>query len=229
VGIQERKEREKEARVNEILRAAEEVFFEKGLQSATMDEIAAKAELGKATLYIYYKSKEDLYLAVAMKGSAILYDMFVAGTSSGEPVLKLIMNLGDAYYRFFKEHRNYFRMYYFLENAEMHTQVSDEMMSRCFQSDSKIWDLVIGLITRAINEGELRPDLDPFQAAVILWSNENGLMRQMDRMGEYWHQRMNIDLDATLKMANRIILEGMMTEQAKKESAMSHSLPTVNP
>jgi AcrR family transcriptional regulator len=219
LGIQERKEREKEARNAEILRAAESVFLEKGLQAATMDEIAARAELGKATLYLYYRSKEDLYLAVMMKGSAILYDMFVAATSTGEPPLKLILNLGEAYYQYFKEHRNYFRMYYFFENAGMHTQVSPEMKSRCFENDKKIWDLVIGLITAAIRAQDLRSDLEPFQAAVMLWANANGLMRQMDRMGEYWRTGMNIDLDSTLRLANTLLLQGMMTEKGKEEFA----------
>ena len=57
MGIHERKEREKEHRRDEILNAAQKVFFEKGLQSATMDEIAEAAELSKGTLYLYYGSK----------------------------------------------------------------------------------------------------------------------------------------------------------------------------
>lgn len=67
MGIQERKEREKESRKEEIINAAQKIFFEKGLPAATMDEIAEAAELSKGTLYLYYKSKEDLYLAVTMR------------------------------------------------------------------------------------------------------------------------------------------------------------------
>ncbi|MEO8168159.1 MAG: helix-turn-helix domain-containing protein, partial [bacterium] len=60
MGIIERKEREKEHRREDIIAAAQKIFFEKGLPSATMDEIAEAAELSKGTLYLYYKSKEDL-------------------------------------------------------------------------------------------------------------------------------------------------------------------------
>jgi TetR/AcrR family transcriptional regulator len=55
MGIVERKEREKEHRKEEILDAAQKVFFERGLVTATMDEIAETAELSKGTLYLYYK------------------------------------------------------------------------------------------------------------------------------------------------------------------------------
>jgi AcrR family transcriptional regulator len=219
MGIPERKEREKEARKEEILDAAEKVFFEKGLLMATMDEIAGLAELGKSTLYLYYKSKEDLYLAVMMRGSERLYELFSASTSTGEPTLKLIKNLGDAYYEFFKAHRNYFRMYYFFENEEMHKQVSEEMKGKCYQNDRRIWDIVVGLIRKAVEEGLFRSDINPEQTAVILWSNSNGLMRQMDRMGTYWRDGMHVDLEDTLRKANSFVVQGMMTERAKKEFA----------
>ncbi|MDL1893205.1 helix-turn-helix transcriptional regulator, partial [Sphingobacteriales bacterium CHB3] len=52
MGIIERKEREKEQRREEIVTAAEKIFFEKGLAIATMDEIAEAAELSKGTLYL---------------------------------------------------------------------------------------------------------------------------------------------------------------------------------
>ena len=219
MGIPERKEREKEARKEEILDAAEKVFFEKGLPAATMDEIASVAELGKSTLYLYYKSKEDLYLGVMMRGTERLYALFRAAVSTGEPTLKLIKNLGDAYFEFFRSHRNYFRMYYFFENQEMHRQVSEEMKTRCFQNDQRIWEMVIGLIRTAVEEGLFRSDIDPEQTAVILWSNSNGLMRQMDRMDSYWRDGMKVNLEDTLRKANSFVLQGMMTETAKKEFA----------
>lgn len=217
MGIQERKDREKEQRSEEILNAAEKIFFEKGLNAATMDEIAEKAELGKSTLYLYYKSKEDLYLAVMMRGGEILHSMFREATSTGEPTLKLIKNLGDAYYEYFKQHRNYFRMYYFFENTELHTQVSEEMSAQCAHHDQRIWKIVFDVIQRAKDEGMLEASLDPVQAGVILWSNENGLMRQMDRADNYWTSVMHVDLDATIRKANAYVLEGMMTEKAKKQ------------
>ncbi len=128
MGIQERKEREKEQRREEILRAAEMVFFEKGLAQATMDEIAERAELSKGTLYLYYSSKEDLFLGVLTRGMAILHDMFRKATSTGEPTIKLIQNLGHAYYEFFTRHRNYYRLFYFFDSPGLHSHVSEQMI-----------------------------------------------------------------------------------------------------
>ena len=65
MGIQERKERERERRRQQIIVAAKKVFSEKGFNKATMDDIAGEAELSPGTLYLYFKNKEELYLVVA--------------------------------------------------------------------------------------------------------------------------------------------------------------------
>jgi TetR/AcrR family transcriptional regulator len=217
MGIKERKEREKEARREEIVGAAEKIFFEKGLAQATMDDIAEAAELSKGTLYLYYKSKEDLYLSVAMKGSEILCQMFLRIIESGEPTIKMIFDLGEAYYEYFKTYRNYFRMYYFFENPQVQSQVSEEMMEVCLENDRRIWDLVESVLQRGIDEGLLRKDLNPLEAGVMLWSNSNGMMRIMDRQEPYWKERMGLNPEKMMRESNRMLVEGMLSEEAKKQ------------
>lgn len=56
--------KEKETRIAEIENAAKEVFFSKGYEAATIQEIAESAGIAKGTVYLYYKSKEDLYSAL---------------------------------------------------------------------------------------------------------------------------------------------------------------------
>ena len=58
------KEQRREERRQQILDAAEKVFFSKGVAAATMDEVAAEAELSKGTLYLYFKSKDEIILSI---------------------------------------------------------------------------------------------------------------------------------------------------------------------
>ncbi len=67
MGIQERKEREKEKRRQQILTAAKKVFSEKGYNKTTMEDIAKKAELSPGTLYLYFKNKEELYASLSLR------------------------------------------------------------------------------------------------------------------------------------------------------------------
>ena len=75
MGVNERKKREKLKRANDIINAAEKVFFKKGFENATMDDIAAEAELSKGTLYLYFDTKEALYAEIGMRGNDILYNI----------------------------------------------------------------------------------------------------------------------------------------------------------
>lgn len=59
-----RKEREKRARQQDILTAARELFLRQGYHETTLEEIARHAEFGKGTIYNYFASKEDLFLAI---------------------------------------------------------------------------------------------------------------------------------------------------------------------
>lgn len=67
MGIQERKEREKERRRQQIIVAAKRVFSDKGFTKATMEDIAKEAELSPGTLYLYFKNKDELYASLSLR------------------------------------------------------------------------------------------------------------------------------------------------------------------
>jgi AcrR family transcriptional regulator len=67
MGIQERKERERERRRQQIIVAAKRVFSEKGFSRATMEDIAKAAELSPGTLYLYFKNKDELYASLSIR------------------------------------------------------------------------------------------------------------------------------------------------------------------
>lgn len=54
------KDRQREQRAALIIQVASEVLIEKGYYEASMDEIAARVGISKGTLYLHFKSKEDL-------------------------------------------------------------------------------------------------------------------------------------------------------------------------
>ncbi len=58
------RQRRKEARPQELLDAALELFAEKGFAATRSEEVAARAGVAKGTLYLYYPSKEELLKAV---------------------------------------------------------------------------------------------------------------------------------------------------------------------
>jgi AcrR family transcriptional regulator len=68
LGIEERKQREKESRRQQILQAAREITMLKGVKSATMEEIANRAELSPGTIYRYFEDKDHLQVSLGLEG-----------------------------------------------------------------------------------------------------------------------------------------------------------------
>ena len=66
--ISKRQLEERELRKERILTGALDVFKKKGIEGATMDEIAVSSGFGKATLYYYFHSKEEVFSAILVNG-----------------------------------------------------------------------------------------------------------------------------------------------------------------
>jgi len=60
------------ARVQRILDSAAKLFAQRHYHEVRMDDIAAEAEVAKGTLYLHFKAKEDLYLALLLTGGSQL-------------------------------------------------------------------------------------------------------------------------------------------------------------
>ena len=58
-----------------ILDAANKVFLKYGYQKTSMDDIAKEAMIGKGTIYYYFNSKEDIFVAVLKKASSDIHEM----------------------------------------------------------------------------------------------------------------------------------------------------------
>jgi len=98
VSIKEIKKQEKEQRRNYILDAAEKLFFSRGYDGVSMDDIANEVEFNKATLYLYFKNKESLFFAVVLRGARILNDMFEARLKNCKTSIEVLDTLGKEYF-----------------------------------------------------------------------------------------------------------------------------------
>ena len=87
-----------------ILEVATKVFAEQGFDNADTQRIADLASVGKGTLYRYYGSKEDLFLAVADSGMRKLENHILGVIEGVDDVRELIRRAGLAYAEFFQHH-----------------------------------------------------------------------------------------------------------------------------
>ncbi len=73
----------KQAKERRILQAALSVFCSEGYSGASMDAIAASAEVSKPTLYQYFGTKEQLFAAIMLSGRDKMLDAFAHPSAKG--------------------------------------------------------------------------------------------------------------------------------------------------
>jgi AcrR family transcriptional regulator len=101
-----------EFRTAGILEAARKVFAKKGFSDATVDDIANAAGVAKGTVYLYYRSKREVYFAALKFGIEQMYETLVEelrGVSRPEDKLRTLIAVKLGY---FDENRDFFKIYY---------------------------------------------------------------------------------------------------------------------
>ncbi len=171
----DRRIREKEARRRSILDAAAAVFLERGISATTMDEIAHRAELSKGAVYLYFKSKEELYLALLVEASRVLVDGVRKTRDLGGNPYEQIVRLIRAYYSFYQASPDYFRLLFVLEHQPSRGPVADELRDEWTALGKESMGILASLIRAGIEQGLIRP-CDPWRTAVALWAAVTGVI-----------------------------------------------------
>ncbi len=108
MGVQERKEREREQRMHDILQAARTVFVLSGLQGASMEKIAAQAELAKGTLYRYFRNRDELLLTLLIDDLTLLTEKMERVAKSNQKTDNKLMKAVETFYTFSKDNELFY-------------------------------------------------------------------------------------------------------------------------
>ncbi|MBN1971485.1 MAG: TetR/AcrR family transcriptional regulator [Candidatus Delongbacteria bacterium] len=141
-----RKEKERELRKRNIVVAAEKLFFEKGYDKVTMDEIAQASEFSKPTLYKYFRSIEEVYLLVHMNGLKVRMkcveemDKFKSGEDK-------LYEFGRSFYDYAKNNPEYFKLQIYWDYNDLNLdkispEVISEITSQTQIPDNKIREAI---------------------------------------------------------------------------------------
>ncbi|GAB6906569.1 Transcriptional regulator, TetR family [Desulfosarcina cetonica] len=176
MGIQERKEREKERRRQQIIVAAKRVFSEKGFNKATMEDIAKEAELSPGTLYLYFKNKEELYASLSLRILQYLHirvsHVNKESDLSPDQKLKALM---DAMYDVYDFDPLIIINMFHLQSSETLKNLSETLLDEIKQLSQKS----IGAIARIFEDGiaqDIYVDRHPVALADIFWAMFSGVV-----------------------------------------------------
>ena len=217
MGISERKQREKELRRQSIILAAEKVFFSRGLQVATVDEIAEVAELSKGTVYLYFKDKEELIATVIYRGISLLHGMMTDASLKNQNAVDKIRTLGRVYLEFARKYPNHFILLFQKELHKIETDETRPEAESCVKTGIQTLSMLKMIIMEGIEEGSIRRDIDPAQMALILWGEIHGVIAIASREENCSHfeQFCTFDLESIVTTTIDIIINGIKTSSQK--------------
>ena len=176
MGLEERRQREKEARKNTILKAARKLSFEKGFKSVTVESIAKKAELSKGAIYLYFNSKEDIYVQILLKEidrfSSYLNDIFESGDSAAE----MLKNFSTIYTDAFLKDRDLFRILtsFMLHTSEMN--FSEKIAEQIIAATLATTDILEKIFRLGMEQGEFSNRINPKNLKSVVWGLLNGIL-----------------------------------------------------
>jgi AcrR family transcriptional regulator len=208
-----RKERERQVREEEIIQAAEEIFYSKGYNDASMDEIAKKAQFTKRTLYQYFENKEDLYYAVVLKGYKQLFKYLKVGWETGNTGFMKIYLSCMEYYKFYMNFPDALRLSnyvgYINKRAEGVSQKRDELKN----FDDFIFKEVAAVIETGKNDGSIQANLDSNMAAYSLIYMITGFFNQLSATGKTFTEHFKLDFEEFVPYSLNLLLKSISVKE----------------
>ena len=212
--IEERRRKEKQQRERQILRAAKKVFVKKGFRAATMEEIARIARLSKAALYLYFPSKEDLYLEVVYSVFQHFFQFAMDHIPKDLPPDRVIYHFGRVLLLYAQEQWDQYILAAHFNLAEVAARVERQRVEKLDQLLKEYLEFAMQIVERGKQQGIFRNDLDSCLAILSLWVSINGAILQW-HFGKPTFLSPQPQLEEFVEFLLQNLLRGFAREQKK--------------
>ena len=171
MGIQERRQREIEARRKSILESARELFELHGFEATSVDRIAEHAELSKGTVYHYFPSKQDMLGALQLERlDALLERMSAAAADHQDDPTERLRALGRAYMAFVREGLPPLQAVFVGASDRKALEMSPDLQEAIVDRSRRLFKMVEESIKEGIARGQIFDGLDATRLAFGMWS-----------------------------------------------------------
>ncbi len=185
------RERQREAKRNAVLQAAAQLFNERGFHATSLDDIAARLNVTKPTLYYYVKNKDEILLQCVSKGLTMMLEGIDASRAAGGKAIDQLMTCMQVYARIVTMD---FGMCLIRVGDE---QLPPESRKELRRLKSAIDQEFRRLVAEGVAEGSLQP-CDPKMTAFVIAGALSWIGRWYQPDGEYTPEQVAQQCIATL-------------------------------
>jgi AcrR family transcriptional regulator len=176
--IADRRQEEKDRRRAEIVDAAENLYREIGWDAVTMDAVARKARLSRALVYVYFKDKSELHLAITERSLEALRTRFEEASARVRTGIDQIEAMGRAYMAFGLEFPHYFDACARLEQRATDSAEKGSTEAAVMEMGRRVHEVVVAALEAGQRDGSIRADIGDLNVTSrVLWGFTHGLMQ----------------------------------------------------
>ena len=155
-----RKAIERETRKKFILEAARQLFDEKGIGNTSMDDIAAAAEYTRRTLYVYFKSRDEISLSILVEDLSARWNEQKKELVKADTGLEKIIRWAESLYSFTLRYPHSIRLQLYWDFRGIDRElISDEIFAAFETINSELAEGLREIFQLGLKDGSLRPDL----------------------------------------------------------------------
>jgi len=185
MSVRERKERERLARREAILAAAAQVFAAYGVDGATVEMVARQAEVAVGTIYLYFFSRDDLFVSLMAERIGRLRARYLEIHARGLKPIDELREIGNAYFDYLRESRGLFLAQLSVTFSKLSLRLTRdeelEHFERVRQLGRECFNLYRDSVKRMLDATGARTSrADATRAATVIWAALNGAFLLMD-------------------------------------------------
>ncbi len=176
MGPQDRRLRELEERKKLILEKSRELFFQKGFDAVTIQDICEAVEFGRSAIYALFESKEELYSHIYIDAIRIIIDLSARIDPEREDFDGEFLKIGEILFRFYDKYTDYFKV---LSHFSTKGMVKSKIPARLLEEKERLYEESSRpfrqLLEKAMGRGLIR-EVDPEEFILLFYASVIGII-----------------------------------------------------
>lgn len=181
-----------------ISKCAGKLFEQYGFEGVSMDMIASMANYSKATIYVYFESKEEIISYLTLQSMQMLRQYILNGINNNGGIKEKYIGICNGLYKYATEYPLYFKMVLSPINIDFNNSKFEANEREIFIIGESINDIIFKYIKEGIELKEIKNDLKIMPTIFNIWGMICGVIELAINKEEYISKEMNMTLSEFL-------------------------------
>lgn len=192
-----------------ITEAAKKLFKKNGVEKTTMDDIAKEAEYSKSTIYVYFKSKNEIYNTVILEYFLIFKKTLIKTAEKNISFVKKYYEVCENILSFRKKHPLYFDVMMSKISVNKKDLETNPILKKIYDTGEEINLAIKTMLEQGADEKILPEKMDMFETTFFLHASIHGLIIAAYNKEEYFKLSLGKSIDDFLHNSFERILKSL--------------------